>query len=47
MAEHVTDTSERKLEDAAAAKLRKESDAKLKGAEAAPEKSETHKKAEK
>ena len=46
MAEHVTDTSERKLEEAAAAKLKKESEAKLK-ASGASEKSETHKKVEK
>jgi hypothetical protein len=45
MAEHVTDTSERKLEDAAAAKLKKEAEA-LKAA-GSSEKSETHKKAEK
>jgi hypothetical protein len=46
MAEKVTDTSELKLEEAAAAKLKKESEAKLKAAEAS-EKSETHKKVEK
>ncbi|HMB44694.1 MAG TPA: hypothetical protein VKL21_02620 [Candidatus Methanoperedens sp.] len=46
MAEHVTDTSERKLEDAAAAKLKKEAEAKSKAA-GSSEKSETHKKAEK
>jgi hypothetical protein len=46
MVEHVTDTSERKLEDAAAAKLKKEAEAKLKAA-GSSEKSETHKKAEK
>ncbi|HMB44403.1 MAG TPA: hypothetical protein VKL21_01130 [Candidatus Methanoperedens sp.] len=44
MAEQVTDTSERKLEEAAAAKLKKESEAKAAGA---AEKSEMHKKVEK
>ena len=46
MAEKVMDTTELKLEEAAAAKLKKESEAKLKATEAS-EKSETHKKAEK
>ena len=45
MAEKVTDTSERKIEDVAAEKLKKEAEAKLKAG--ASEKAEPHKKAEK